>query len=247
MKPFLFLFLLFPCFCLAQITISLSNPSFEDSRGHSQVPTGWKNCGDTLESPPDIQPGFWGVIQKPLQGFSYMGMVVRERNTCEAIGQKLQRPMTPGTVYTFSMHLAKSPLYLSPKSPTSKDTTNSNTPAVMRVYGGMSMCDRHELLAETVPIDHSDWREHIVLLVPNAAYTHITFVSYFAPPYVQPYNGHLLADHFSSLVPVKLSAVSDEELGALLTCTPRALFDMVAGCDHPAPAAIQSVLSWKPT
>jgi hypothetical protein len=171
-----------------------------------------------------------------------MGMVVREDGSFEAIGQKLPIPMTSGTIYAFSMHLAKSPLLLSPVRSAPMDSVSFDTPVVMRVYAGMSACDRLQLLAETAPIDHSGWKEYLVLLTPQADYTHISFVAYFAAPYLEFYNGHLLADHFSDLVPVNLSEVSDEDLAQFLANIPRTLFDMTAGCEHPAPAVIQSVL-----
>ena len=73
----------------AQDTIRLDNFSFEDFPRHSHVPKGWYDCGFPDESPPDIHPQMGGgefkVNMAPVDGKTYIGMVVRENGTWEAI------------------------------------------------------------------------------------------------------------------------------------------------------------------
>jgi hypothetical protein len=83
----------------AQEIIRLTNPSFEDT-GHSRPPTGWKDCGSFMfpgESPPDVQPsGSWHVYKPATDGDTYLGMVVRENDTWEAVSQALSGALQKG-------------------------------------------------------------------------------------------------------------------------------------------------------
>ncbi|HRI59483.1 MAG TPA: hypothetical protein PK228_07160, partial [Saprospiraceae bacterium] len=81
-------------FCLkgwGQKTNMLSNPSFEDTPKTGEVPVGWYDCGAAMETPPDVQPGSFGVVSSPYDGNTYLGMVVRDNETWEAVGQQLQQ------------------------------------------------------------------------------------------------------------------------------------------------------------
>ncbi|HAD11624.1 MAG TPA: OmpA family protein, partial [Saprospirales bacterium] len=73
-----FLLLSFTCSGLtAQDVIRLKNPGFESEPEFGVVPEHWINLGSTSETPPDIQPGFFGVVDKPYEGKTYLGLVVR--------------------------------------------------------------------------------------------------------------------------------------------------------------------------
>ena len=106
------LYLLF-LFCLSfvfhsksQDTIRLDNFSFEDFPRHSYTPRGWYDCGFPDESPPDIHPqmdgGEFKVNAEPADGRTYIGMVVRDNVTWEAIGQRLNTPLKENQCYDFS-------------------------------------------------------------------------------------------------------------------------------------------------
>lgn len=55
-----------------------------------------------------------------------------------------------------------------------------------------------ELLAETPPIDHPDWREYAFVLQPLKSYTYLFLAAEHREANVF-YNGHILVDHLSDL------------------------------------------------
>ena len=103
------LMLALPLSLLAQkeAPIVLNNPSFEDVPSLSHTPIGWYDCGQVRTSPPDVQPGFWGVTTAPYNGSSYLGMVVRDNETWESVGQRLSRPMENNSCYELGMYIVK--------------------------------------------------------------------------------------------------------------------------------------------
>ena len=180
--------------------IRLTNPSFEGyGPSPGNVPGGWANCGPEGESPPDTQPYCFGVTQPPYYGESYLGMVVRATGTTESVGQKLSSALKANNCYQLKLMLSRSDEY---RSPTSKynprDSADFTTPAVLRIYGGTSLYNKVELLAETTPVDHFEWEEYVLVLQPLKSYTHI----FLAADYKNAnrfYNGHILVDHLSDI------------------------------------------------
>ena len=85
--------------------IVLTNPSFEDLPKMGETPTGWYNCGKAGETPPDVQPGGWTVAKPANHGQTYLGLVVRDNETWEGVGQRLPRPVEAGQCYEFSLDL----------------------------------------------------------------------------------------------------------------------------------------------
>lgn len=78
----------------SQEIIRLVNPSFEaepaEGRLNGPMPKGWIDCGFPLQSTPDIHPvqnSLFGVDTPPRHGQSYLGLVVRENESWEMIGQ----------------------------------------------------------------------------------------------------------------------------------------------------------------
>jgi outer membrane protein OmpA-like peptidoglycan-associated protein len=193
-----------PIMLLAQkdIPILLTNPSFEDIPRSSSTPSGWFDCGQMKDSPPDVQPGFWEVSTPPKHGSSYLGLVVRDNETWEAVGQRLSRPMEANQCYELSMDLSKAPKYLS-KSPLSADVVDFATPVIVRIYGGNGYCDKGELLAKSTIINHSRWVGYNFRLSPTKSnYSFILIEAYFKTPVLFPYNGHVLIDNLTSIKPV---------------------------------------------
>ncbi len=179
--------------------IFLSNPSFEDMPQHSRTPIGWVDCGPLMESPPDIQPGFWGVSKAAQHGNTYLGLVVRQRETWEGISQALSRPMEKDKCYEFSIFLCRAEFYLSPLSQDARDSANFVTPAKLRIYGGFGPCDKQYLLAETKEVISHRWLEYKFKLEPIAAYSHISIEAFYRTPVLFPYNGNVLVDNLSNL------------------------------------------------
>lgn len=179
--------------------ITLVNSSFEDNPIHSSTPTGWRNCGDKNESPPDIQPGNFEVTQKPFAGKTYLGLVTRDNDTWEGVGQRLSSRFKAGSSYKFDVYLAKSAQYISPSRVTGKET-NFSEPVRLRVWGGSNYCSKQELLVETSTINHTGWKKYELQFTPKAAHAYIYFEAYYKRGAIFPYNGNILIDNISPLV-----------------------------------------------
>lgn len=197
--------------------IKLTNPSFEDIPRHSHTPRGWYDCGFPGESPPDTQPDPTFQVSKSAQeGDTYMGLVVRDNDTWEAVSQKISRPMDKNQCYEFTIQLARSDSYIS-VSRITDEQANYVTPAKLRVYGGFDYCDKQYLLGETKLVINTRWIEYKMKFEPIANYTHITLEAFYNTPTLFPYNGNLLMDNASDLMPVPCNEeeiVAEEETPA---------------------------------
>ena len=109
-------------FLFAQMdTIHFYNPSFEGNPNEggairNTLPRGWTDCGFRGETAPDVHPvrgGNFSVSKRPAHGRTYIGMVTRDNDTWEQMGQRLTKPLKAGKCYTFSVDLARSETYLS--------------------------------------------------------------------------------------------------------------------------------------
>ena len=211
-------------FC-QDVSITLNNASFEDIPRHSHAPRGWSDCGFPNESPPDVQPSGFSVNKKAYEGNTYLGLVVRDNDTWEAVSQKLSAPMESGKCYDFSIFLARSELYVSPSQITGKEA-NYTTPAKLRVYGGFGYCDKQYLLAESSLVINTRWIEFSFKFEPIDNYTHLVFEAFYKTPSLFPYNGNVLVDNASELreIPCDESApLAEEEVIEEETETPTPL------------------------
>lgn len=200
---------------LAQDTdpIYLTNPSFEDLPHHSKPPRGWIDCGFRGETPVDVQPsGTFSVTKPPIDGNTYMGMVVRDNDTWEAVSQRLSRPLEAGKCYSFSIYLSRSELYNS-ISRVTDDPANYVTPAKLRIYGGYDYCDKEYLLGETSLVINTRWLEYQFQFEPVGDYTHIIFEAFYKTPTLFPYNGNILMDNAGPInrVPCDEELIVQEE------------------------------------
>jgi outer membrane protein OmpA-like peptidoglycan-associated protein len=184
--------------------ISLVNPSFEaDWPGKTGVtPNGWFDCGLAGESPPDIQPGAFSVVQTPSKGTSCLGLVVRDNNTSEGISQRLERSLEQGKCYEWSLDICRSKHYLSLSKKTNQEA-NYNQPVKVRLWGGNGFCDRSEMLYETPLIDHHNWKKYTAKIQSRkGTYSYIIIEVDFDDAAPNPYNGNVLLDNLSSIRPV---------------------------------------------
>lgn len=198
----LFLSFFAPQSIVAQRIIKLDNPSFEDFPQHSHAPTGWFDCGFAGETPPDIQPSSFQVRKLPQHGKSYLGMIVRDNNTWEAVGQKLQTPLMPNQTYEFRLQLCKSEWYIGKSKSTNKEI-NYVTPAIVRIWGGNTDCSKDENLADSEPIENTDWKNYSFHLKPKRTYNYLMIEVCYKMPTLFPYNGNVLIDNASDLVPIE--------------------------------------------
>ena len=217
MKPHLTIILLFLLANLSAQVIppakrtangpAFTNPSFEDIARASLPPRGWIDCGFPNESAPDVQPsGAWEVFRPAHHGYTYLGMVTRENDTWESVGQRLSEPLLKDRCYEFSIYLCTSSEYWSAVVPDSiKDretaTTlpekNFNQPIKLRIWGGDSYCDKKQLLGESKTIDNHAWEKYLFKIEPSRDWTHVVLEAFYKTPTLFPYNGNVLLDHSS--------------------------------------------------
>ena len=185
-------------------------PHFGQSNSYSSfrpMIDGWFDCGRVefpAETPPDLHQGagrdtaFWKNTQSSVQGKTYLGMVVRNRDTYESLSQRLALPLMAGKCYKFSVYLSRSDTYMSPLSNVegSKEE-NFTTPTVFRLWAGNGLCDYGELLVESPPIDHSEWKEYSFRIEPSANFQFIRIEAFYETPVLFAYNGHILVDQAS--------------------------------------------------
>lgn len=201
---------------LAQETIRLQNPSFEDMphRGSSSGPSvrGWLDCGLSKfpsESPPDIHPvadNAWAVAMNAYDGNTYLGLVTRANDTWESLSQALSVPIQGGVCYSFTAFLARSTEYKSATAKTQKLGTNELEnfvrPAVLLIWGGNSFCDKAELLGESPAISNENWKKYQFTFQPQKTHKYITIEAFYKTPILEAYNGHVLVDGLSDIVPI---------------------------------------------
>ena len=204
-------FSFFFCLQIAAQDVQIINRGFEDRPrfGRNDIIDpikGWYDCGRIefpAESPPDIHQGvnrdtaFWQNTQGSIQGRTYLGMVVRESETYESLSQRLAMPLQSGRCYTFSIFLSRSERYISAVA-NSRSERNFTQPAVFRLWGGKGHCAENELLAESPPIDHDEWREYQFKIEPSSNYQYIKIQAFYKTPVLFPYNGHILLDGASN-------------------------------------------------
>lgn len=212
MKRFIAVLTLMSCFAIANGVaqvgdIEIKNGSFEDSprQGGDGVLSlrGWFDCGRVDfpgQSPPDVHPReFWENTTEPADGKTYLGMVVREDESWESVAQRLDTPMEIGQCYSLSIQLCRSDRYLSATSSSFGRKKSFTTPIVLRVWGGSGYCNQRQLLSESIPINHSDWKTYEFNFEAMFASRYVTIEAFYKTPTLLPYNGHLLIDDLSNL------------------------------------------------
>lgn len=214
-----FILIGFSLCCPAQETIKLLNPSFEDiprKGGESSASIkGWHDCGLSKfpgESPPDIHPfpgKAWEVSKEAYDGNTFLGMVTRYNDTYESLSQALSSPLNAGVCYSFTAFIAKSELY---KSATNRSELPENfvKPAVLLIWGGNSFCDKSELLGESPAVNNSEWKQYKFLFRPQRTYKYITIEAFYKTPILEAYNGHILLDGLSDIVPTDCPVIPQD-------------------------------------
>jgi hypothetical protein len=186
-----------------QSAIFLVNPSFEGRPRYASLPQGWKNCAFNTESPPDLHPvvqGNYGVVQKPFDGKTYIGLVVRDNGSTESLGQMLPQPLVAGQCYTFSLYLCRSN-HLQSKSRRTGTAADYNSPISLKIWGGISPCGQKELLAVSPVIADEDWKKYDFQLHPKDSLTWLSFEASYDHNPGEPYNGNILLDQASPILP----------------------------------------------
>jgi len=208
----IFLFTLFAISSFSQGNIELINGSFEgkprkgvlDFGYYTPLPSGWYDCGVInfpRETPPDIHPNnYWENTTKPYDGDTYLGMVVRNNETWESVSQRLDSILRKDICYDFTVNLTRSRNYWSSTREDPTKEYNYRTPAVLRIWGGTGYCDKTQLLGESAPVDHDTWKTYKFTVKPKTNYRYITLEAFYKTPTLEPYNGHILIDNFSTFI-----------------------------------------------
>jgi len=203
--------------------ITLLNPSFEDKPQVGKTPESWQNCGFLGETPPDIQPEpTFMVTAKPQHGKTYLGMVVRDNDTWEKVGQKLVSPIAANQCYQFSIYLMRSELYCS-RSQLTYGIANYVTPAKLIIWGGNEFCAKAERLMESAVIKNFLWEKHTFTFKTEASHQYILFEVFYQTPILLPYNGNILVDNASDFIPI--SCNSTKYPLQTITQNPRSVID----------------------
>jgi outer membrane protein OmpA-like peptidoglycan-associated protein len=173
----------------------------------------WHDCGLSKfpsESPPDIHPvvnNAWEVAMDPMDGRSYLGMVTRANDSYESLSQALTSPILGGTCYSFTAYLARSSQYKSATSRTQQLGTNELEnfvrPAVLLIWGGNYFCDKAELLGESPAVSNETWKKYKFTFQPQKTHKYITIEAFYKTPILEAYNGHVLVDGLSEIVPIE--------------------------------------------
>ncbi|MCB0706044.1 MAG: OmpA family protein [Saprospiraceae bacterium] len=187
--------------------IELVNPSFEGIPNHSSSPRGWTDCGFPGETEPDVHSGdtlgqtHFNVRHVAHDGNTYLGMVARDNDTWEKISQRLTVPLEADKCYDFSIYLARAEMYVS-FSKTANQEVNYTTPIKLMIWGGASYCDKAELLAETNLVKNTRWLRFDLHFEPSQNHRYITLEAFYRTPSLFPYNGNILMDDMSPIIPV---------------------------------------------
>lgn len=185
-----------------QDAIPLFNASFEDYPRAERVPRGWKDCGFPNESAPDTHPGgAFQVIKKPSHGNTYLGMVVRDNDTWERVSQQLLSPIQANQCYSFIINLCRSELYVSLSRVNAKPA-NYVQPIKLVIWGGDDYCSKKERLAESPLISNTEWEAFSFKFEPKQTHTFIMLEAFYKTPVLFPYNGNILVDKASEIVPI---------------------------------------------
>ena len=188
---------------IAQDNFTLKNPSFEKDRPAAGFgATDWLDMGAPTESPPDIQPGNFSVTLQAQDGKTYLGLVVRDNNTWEGVGQELDGFLKKDSTYTFSVWLARANNLISTSKLTGQEAKYNN-PTILKIWGVNTETREEELLAESTPVGHSQWTLYTFTLKPTVAdFDEIDLMAYYAPGFEQK-NGNLLIDKCSPIIRTK--------------------------------------------
>jgi outer membrane protein OmpA-like peptidoglycan-associated protein len=181
--------------------IVLENASFEGFPEMGRVPDGWLNCGRDGETPPDVQPGSFHVTVLPKHGNTYLGMVARDNETWESIGQRISAPLIKGHCYDFAIDMCRAEIYLSQSRKTGQEVQYTSALKIL-IWGGNDYCQKQELLSESSMVTSTRWLTFPFRLNPKkASYSYILFEAYYQTPVLFPYNGNVLLDNATIIEP----------------------------------------------
>jgi outer membrane protein OmpA-like peptidoglycan-associated protein len=184
-------------------TIFLQNPSFEDIPEAGHTPKGWLDASGNApaETPPDVQPNpTFGLQGAAKEGTTYLGLVVRDNGTCESVGQILKTPLVGGVTYRFNLWACRSLNYKSQSRKTGQ-AVNYNMPVLIELWGCAETGKPEKLSISSKPIETMDWQKIDFEFTPQNTYNYFAIKAIYTNS--TPYNGNVLIDNASAIVPKK--------------------------------------------
>lgn len=208
----LFILIISPL-CLFSQDIELKNGSFEGSPyyGGSFHPfplKDWHSTGHVKfekTTPPDIHScvegdtTFWDNPIRDCHGESYISLVTRSTGTWESVVKKLKAPLMKDQCYTFSINLAQSEKYTSPTIEDLSQPVNFDGLTILRIYGSNKRGNKIQLLAESPPVTHQEWKTYTFKFKSKDKFKRLTLAAYFENPNSERTNGHILIDKASAI------------------------------------------------
>ncbi|MEM9339916.1 MAG: gliding motility-associated C-terminal domain-containing protein [Bacteroidota bacterium] len=180
----------------AALAQRILNPSFEGTPQQNVPPDHWTPCHRF--STPDTQPGFWEVTKIASDGSTFISLVTRGNqgpfaNENEDIQTELVRPVVVGETFTFDMDLSFSENW-GHFIGFGSDFLNYDTPAKLKVFGGLNSCEKTELLWESPVIEHTEWKTYLISITPQT--TDVAFLIFQADFSTgSPEFGNIQLDH----------------------------------------------------
>lgn len=246
---FLFLNILSSAIVAQNEVIPLNNGGFEDEPRYAKAPKGWYNCGAPEESPPDIHPipdSDFQVTHRANEGRTYIGLVVRDNQTTEAVGQRLKTKLKKDQCYQISLMLCRSKVYESESRKTGQ-AVNYNMPTKIKLWGGRDYCDKKELLSSSSPIQNTTWKEYRFQFQPTESHAYLLIEATYGTANVDFYNGNVLIDNASDIKqiscgdePKEIAAVETPVVQKPVVSTPIVEAPVVEAEKEPRPASKSS-------
>ncbi len=182
--------------------IPFMNASMEGEPAHSSTPEKWFHCGPFDQSPPDLQPSFFGQQPSPEHGRSYVGMVARRNGTKESIGQHLLYELEAGDCYQLQVAMLRSGDYKSATQSEPDKVIPFITPLRMKLYGGLYYCDEWTLLDSSPVITNEKWKPYTFNFYCKKNIPSLIFEVDYDLDNAPPYNGNIMIDHCSPIIAV---------------------------------------------
>ena len=129
----------------------------------------------------------WGVYNEPSEGETYVGLITRPNNTYESIGQRTSAPLLPGECYEFSVDVAHAKTYL-----------GYNKPIKLRVWAGVTKCDKNILVHTSDFIKTEEWQTIKMQILPKEGQpiNYIIFEAFYSDDF-NTRMGNVLLDNVS--------------------------------------------------
>ena len=187
----------------------LTNPSFE--AGVADIfekefftMKGWRDWGSHVmfpgNSPPDIHTSntnWWSVKRQSQHGRSFVGLVTRPDGSFESLAQRLKEPLIAGLPYILTIYVSQDSIYLSPWRLYGYQQINFVNPTVLRIWGSNTAGQMEELLAESQPVDHYEWRQYVFQFIPKDRYKFLVISARSPAGETDKMTGHILIDNAS--------------------------------------------------